>query len=224
MQTTRTEELMLPSRTVRHELPVRVFLFLRAISANPAIRQALEEGGYTEADHLEGSRLLQPLYGWDAGGLHGAADRKARRARERCEAFVSEHFPRLEAAIERLHPEHASLFSFRDAAARDPLVRLATWLDRLEVLEGSDVADVFETLARRGVDRATRRSLEQEHYDATAARPPVGHVPRRNRDAEVAALYRWHRDWGTTARTLIRRKDWLVALGLRDARRRSAGE
>jgi hypothetical protein len=218
METTRTAEL--PSRTARHELPVRVVLFLRAVSASPPIRQVLQQGGYTEADHREGWHLLGPLCGWDDGGLDAAADRRARQARERCARFVSQHFDRLEAAIERLHPEHAALFSFRDAAATDPIVRLATWLERLERLAEDGGLEVLATLARRGVDPAARGALARDVREATAA-PPTPERPPRDRDADVAALHRWYRDWSTTARTLIRRRDWLVTLGVRDVRRRS---
>jgi hypothetical protein len=44
------------------------------------------------------------------------------------------------------------------------------------------------------------------------------------REAELVALYHWYTDWSTTARALIGRKDYLVALGLSGRNKRQRGE
>jgi hypothetical protein len=71
------------------------------------------------------------------------------------------------------------------------------------------------TLTRRGVSEAVRRNLGQDVTTAMQAAAPATAGPvRAERGAEIAALYRWYSDWGATARALIKRKDWLVVLGL----------
>jgi hypothetical protein len=38
-------------------------------------------------------------------------------------------------------------------------------------------------------------------------------------DAELQELYRWYRDWSHTARAVIRRRDYLIALGVVDRKK-----
>lgn len=92
------------------------------------------------------------------------------------------------------------------------MVTLGTWLERVDRL-GHD-APVVRTLACRGVGSEELDRLAEDVREAMTVRPLTKPAPR-DRDADVAALHRWHRDWVATARTFVKRNDWLVILGVR---------
>lgn len=124
--------------------------------------------------------------------------------------------------MERLHPDQLGLLSGIDATdeAR-ALLAVATSLERLNTAEASSPESaVFTTLGQRGFDRAARQRLEQLVKTAQRAQALQTTLdPDADPDADLIALHRWFHDWSTTARTFIKRKDWLIHLGLSQRRR-----
>jgi hypothetical protein len=215
MKRARTGEPAMPRRTVATELPGRALLFLRGSGTHSGIRAVLGRGGFREADHREGWDLLTRVCAWEDSGLDPTEDEPAREARDRIAAFVHDHFPRLRAAIEREHPELVGVFDFGAVASTDPVLLVGQWLERVAALPRRRRANLLATLTRRGVSEAVRRNLGQDVTTAMQAAVPATTGPvRAERGAEIAALYQWYSDWGATARALIKRKDWLVVLGL----------
>ncbi len=216
----------LPRRQVLAELPERVVKFLRASGAHAGVRAALASGGYSAADHRRGWELLGQACAYFEEGPSLAEDVAARSALGECVNWVSAHFPRLRAAFEHLHPEALALFSgIETPEPRGAAVALATFLRRLDVLESEGASSAFETLTRRGLDPVERLRLGKL-VDA-AQRVPTVEGPlieslQAPRDAELLALYRWYADWSTTALAVIKRRDYLIALGL-VRRARAAG-
>jgi hypothetical protein len=191
---------------------------LRAIAMRREIAAAMKEGGYTEEDHREGFRLL--LAACDlVTELTGAPDAgPARAAIGQIDRWVVKNFARLEAAVERLHPDDADLFAGIDGEMQvvgEGVVRMATLLARIEERErgGGPAAAVVKTLARRGLNAAERARLaalvrNAQHAEADAVEPPP------SREAELLAVYRWYTDWSTTARAVVTRGDYLISMGL----------
>lgn len=220
MSTIRVEQT-LPSRQVLTELPARVVVFLRASGAHAGIRGALARAGFSADDHREGWTLLEAVCAYGTYGIDPAEDEPAQTANVRITAWVQTHFPRLRTALARVHPEALPLFAgIESPAAEESVLALATWLSRLDVLEPTSSA--CTTLARRGLTEAVRAELHALVHTAQGA-PRVESAPvlRAPREQELLALHRWYTDWAGTARAVITRRDYLIALGL--AGRRQTG-
>jgi hypothetical protein len=101
-------------------------------------------------------------------------------------------------------------------------------LDRLDALEGSPdrqatrEADhaALATLERRGLGAAERtrlRGLVQKAQAAAAVDPTdatADEAAKQNYLADLAALRAWFLEWADTARVAVKRKDYLIRLGL----------
>jgi len=150
----------------------------------------------------------------------GSHRRTARRS-----SWVTTHFPRLRAALERLHPEELALFAGIETPSdsASALLGLALFLQRLNSLEAAG-SEAVHTLHRRGVGRPERERLAALVATASAAPKPASDGPLRDhREAELVQLWRWWSDWSATARVLVGRKDWLCTLGLHARRRPARG-
>lgn len=148
-----------------------------------------------------------------------------REAAQEIADWVRAHFPRLAQAMKRLHPEHAFLFDGADALEPPAAVlALATLLERVKRLP-EEPSGVRDTLDRRGFDESERQRLARLIEIAQSAAPgPKNASLRESREAELVALHTWYSDWASTARVFIRRKDFLIALGLAGRRRNSDDE
>jgi hypothetical protein len=227
MNSTRAERI--PSRQVLTELPARVVVFLRTIGANPGVRAVLRKGGYTIDDDREGWRLLHEACALRPDAPDPPEEGAARAAMAEIERWVARNFSRLVAAVERLHPDETRLFAGIDGAGSpgESVVVLAKLLERVGEMEPDGAAAaVVETLAQRGLTASERARLAAVVLAAQSV-PPVDRdgMPHETREAELVALYRWYTDWATTARAMIGRNDYLVALGLagRNKRERAGG-
>lgn len=215
----------IPSRQVLMELPARVVVMLRTIGANAGVRAVMKKGGYTLDDDREGWRLLHEACALRPDAPDPPEDGAARAAIAEIDRWVTRNFPRLAAAVERLHPDEKRLFAGIDAAASagESVVVLAKLLERVGQMEAGGAA-VVGTLARRGLTVSERARLADVVLSAQST-PPVDDqgAPPETRDVELAALHRWYTDWATTARAMIARKDYLIALGLAGRGRRERG-
>jgi hypothetical protein len=211
--------LRIPSESVLAILPERVTTFLRAATFNADAQAALAVGGYTDAHHEDGMRLLTAVLAPRKAGPSALDDEPARAAEAEIQCWVRTHFSRLRMALARLRGEEHPLFlGIEVPEGNEAVLALATLLDRLNQLSPAD-ADV-STLAGRGLNGELRHRLRALVERARAISPyDIG--PEDSREAELIALYRWHADWAGTARSLIRNKNVLAALGVARKRRRT---
>jgi hypothetical protein len=212
-----------PSRQVLAETPARVVTFLYAMGTNGALQAAMAQGGFSRADHDEGWALLQRACGFAEASDPEAEDTPARRAMQEIAEWVGAHCERLQMAIARLHPEHVDLFAGIGAPEEGAAVlALATLLARIEDKERSgDATELLATLARRRLDGRERARLSALVVTAQAARARGSTAPARiSRREELIALYRWYKDWTTTAGSLLGRKSFYIALGMAQRARR----
>jgi hypothetical protein len=216
--------LRTPSASVLAVLPERAAAFLRGVVLFPSARAALEVGGYTEAEHREGVRLLAAFFEYPVSPASSSIDDDPARA-EAAEIgeWVRRHFTRLRRGVERVHGPGNAIFAGIEAPnAEDEVVALANLLDRLNALAPEQAA-VGATLAQRGLN-----ARERERLAGLVARARtlgrVGADPREHdgREAQLIALYHWHSDWTGTARVMIRNKNVLAALGIARKKWRSS--
>jgi hypothetical protein len=81
------------------------------------------------------------------------------------------------------------------------------------------------TLRQRAFGRHERAQLAElvrvaQHAQPTPATPgsALGSAPLGASERAQLDLYRWYADWRTTAKSLIRRRDWQWKLGIRKRR------
>lgn len=227
-----------PSEWALRELPARAATFLHVLGGHAPMRAAMQSAGYGPGDHDEGLCLLLSACSYGSTGLDPSEDEPAREAAAALEHWARTHVGRLRAAVERLHPEALWLFASFDAGtSSSALLGVARLLEQLQALEAdASNAAVLETLARRGFDPRERERLEslvrtaqragEPSSPAEPGSPTVHDSPRgecaASTDEAILALYQWLSDWSTTARAVVRRRDWLIRLGV--SRRRRRGE
>lgn len=211
-----------PGRYALHDLPARVVTFLRAIGQSSSIRSALEAGGYGADEHARGQALLLAACPYTIPGLDPADDLAARAASTELLLWARSHLTRLRAALRHLHPEHARYFAPPDVDGEgEAVLACASIFEWVSSLDPS--SPVAVTLARRGLDATELARLRSVVATAQHA-APVAEIATSGGGAEGAAsaplvaLYAWYKDWSTTARSLVKRRDLLIRLGL--ARRR----
>lgn len=207
-----------PSDWRLRDLPARAATFLRALGESTGAGAAMQSGGYTTKDHQEGLRLLGAACGHFREVQNPAGDQRVRAAEAELTQWVRTDLSRVRAALHRLHPKHASLVAevdTRDAA--HVVYFVSRFLDALDALPASEESQaVLHTLGQRGVNTETRARLARLVADAqTLQTPDITAINKEEEDETLLALLRWYEDWATTARSIIKRRDWLERLGLR---------
>jgi hypothetical protein len=216
-----TEETLLATRG-------KALALLAAVGREPGIRLALGSRGYTEAVHQEGWSALHAASGFTPGAAPVAQQPPAAVAvaLRSVDAWDDTNFPIADAALEHRHPEaHAVLFGdgLSAGSGAESLVRVETFLDRVDSLERSHPAAV-ETLAARAITRderhrlraliKTAKSFTPTDTQAQAQRDAARESSRKQQDASLRVLRAWYEEWATIAKRVIQRRDWLIQMGL----------
>lgn len=98
-----------------------------------------------------------------------------------------------------------------------------TLLDRIDVLSKSTDKDdkaALALLATRGIDEAERKRLRGliATAESVSAVPPVDEKGKANAEAKriatLEACRAWNEEWSAIARVVIKRRDYLILLGL----------
>jgi hypothetical protein len=202
--------------------------FLRALATKVETRATLAGCGYTEEEQAYAWKLLLASSGYVPAPMPTTDDERARAAIVELDAWDEPGFTRIHAALARLHPEQDT-FVFAGIEARDganSVVSVATLLDRLDALQNAPereptrTADreALETLRKRGITPAERARLREQVAMAQRAITPVVPLPEpeqlEQRMQTLRELRAWYVDWSTTARSVIRRRDHLILMGL----------
>ncbi|AGP35225.1 hypothetical protein SCE1572_12285 [Sorangium cellulosum So0157-2] len=226
-----------PSRQVLAEVPGRALRFLSAAGKNRQIRALLRERGYTDEDHREGWELLHRASGFGTGEPDEVEDAEVGKAVAELDAWDEPYFRFIRAALLRRHPAQEK-FVFDNLTAQAgaaAVVSVKTLLDRLDALEKSPKRKAtrkedhaaLETIAKRGITKEERSRLRQLVDIASGGGAAAeegegaedGGAERAVIDSQehleaLRALHAWYREWSETARAFIKRRDFLVRLGL----------
>jgi hypothetical protein len=156
------------------------------------------------------------------------------------DAWDEPNFKIIHAALKRRHPDQDA-FVFEGLAptvGTGAVLTVKAMLDRLDALEkGKDRKDTrtadhaaLATLEKRGVTAAERkrvralietaqRGMKPEDLIAEApAQEPAKDGPKRQ---DLENLRAWYVEWAETARAVIKRRDYLIRLGLAKRKKRS---
>jgi hypothetical protein len=218
-----------PSRQTLDATLLRALVFLRVLGRNPKIADLLSPRGYTDEEHDEGWNLLLRASGYRFKLPKGAAfDSEARRAQTELDQWDEPNFQIAQGALRRKHPaQHDFVFEALSAeVGPGSMLTVQVFLDRLDELESSPEREAtraqdhaaLATLAARGIDSAERQRVrELLKSSQRLSLPPAAaddSATKATQDDDLFALYLWYKDWSGTARTLIKRRDYLVNLGL----------
>ena len=210
------------------EIPSKVLPFLRALATKVEIRATLAGCGYTEEEQTHAWKLLLAASGYVPTPMPTTDDERARAAIAEIDGWDEAGFTRIHAALARLHPEQDD-FVFTGIEAGEgasSVVSVATLLDRLDALENAPEREVtrsadravLETVRKRGITSAERARLREQIALAQRVVTPVVPLPEpellEQRVQTLRELRAWYGDWSSTARSVIRRRDHLILMGL----------
>lgn len=209
---------------------MRVLTFLRAAGTSKGIRALLAAKGYADADHQEGWSLLHNVSGVTSEAPAFDTNVGVRDAITELDNWDEDGYRLVRASLSRKHPAQAEfvLRGLGPAEGAGAVLSVKNLLDRLDALESSldrqptREADraALATLEARGlgaVERTRLRGLVKQAEGATAAGPadPAGdEVADKKYLADLLALRGWFVEWGELARVAVKRKDYLIRLGL----------
>lgn len=223
------------SDEVLEETPGRASKLLNAIGAVPEIRTLMFQGGMTDEEIVEGGRLLVACWG-DLPAPERDKDTEAAKRQRAATAELDQwdepNFARYGATLQRHYPS-VGAYVFHELSAStgsEAVAGVATFLKRLNALEdGSDPArkdtkkddkKAVDLLADRGLsqkERARLAALVEVALGPTSTLAPAPeHDKKRKaeRTKALVALKDWYEEWATTARSLIKKRVYLIRMGL----------
>jgi hypothetical protein len=220
----------LPSQRTLDEIPGRAVPFLRTLGTHKIIYSILAAHGFTPQQLSRGWELLHAACGFKGVLKVSAYDQNVREASQEVDESDEKVVALVGAATRHNHPDQYDyIFSggLSAATGTGSLITMATLLDRLEALDSSpDRKDTrkadkaaLETIAARGITPVERKRLRELVNVAMSAPEMIATASdiatdddARNKD--VVALYKWYTEWSETAHALIKRRDYLILLGL----------
>jgi hypothetical protein len=226
-------EQEVPSDKTLERTPERVVRFIHAVAKSEVILGLLAARGYAAEDQAEAWELLRRATQLDAtlepAAKKIASDPEVSGAIDLLDAWDNEHFPIIEAALARRFPkQRAKLFEnlqVQDGALS--VVAVRTLLERLKLLAKGKLTDDAQgdkdanaLLVRRMYGEELRAKLARA-VDLAQSLPELNAMDDRQQEqrgaqrrAALVALYGWWKEWATTARKAIKRRDQLLLLGL----------
>jgi hypothetical protein len=222
------------SRQVLEETPARAAKFLQGVGAVPVIRSLLSQAGMGTSDLEEGrSKLLaclaEPVV---AVELDTPEARAQRGATAELNQWDEPNFARHGATLRRHFPS-AHAYVFQDLSASDTgdgaIKGVATFLLRLDALEqGTDAARsasreqdtrAVALLEQRSLTKAERLRLRALVDVALGPTKPLSPLPSRDDSSELrmrrlAELRDWYNEWASIARAVVKKRSYLIRLGL----------
>jgi len=223
------------TRETLEDTALRVLPFLRGVGTSVPIRGILRACGFTAEEQKLGWTLLHAVSGFTDEPAVETVDVRVRDAINTLDAWDEDGFRIVRAGLTRLHPAQASfvLNSLGPSVGVGAVVGVKTLLDRLDALEKSPERKAtrkedhaaLATLSARGItakERARLAELVQTAHSTTEIEAPdeAGKAAREEAYVKaLGALRVWYVDWSDMARSVIKRRDYLIRLGL--AKRKS---
>lgn len=230
------------SKEVLEGTPERVTRFLNGIGAEPTIRTLLFEAGMNDEEIVEGRTLLLACIASPKGAPAATVTEEVqmqRKATAELDEWDEPSFTRYGATLRRHHPE-AWRYVFNDLAAAtgaSSVKGVATFLARVDALDkGTDKEreamkdedkKAVELLALRGLDSKERARLQELVHVALGPTAPLPNGFAEDelgeaRRSSLVSLKSWYDEWAAAARAVIKKRAYLIRLGLASRRGRKA--
>jgi hypothetical protein len=219
----------------------RAASLFKTVARNPVVRGELLARGLTDAELERGWSLYSALLGFRNGrATHAVGASNTTEAAEALNAIDAWDAPAFSAAKAVLANRYPSVekFLFQDLAATTGPASLAgveRFLERVSMLregkardtERDDGRGAVELLAARKIldeaqESELRRLIAVAKGGARASELRSLEAVAPEREQQAIAFLSWLHEWREVARVAIKRRDYLIALGLAQRRSRSA--
>ena len=151
---------------------------------------------------------------------------EARELIAKLDSIENMWFPVVSASLLRHFPDiRAEVFhNLSQTEGSEVLVSVGTLLTRIEEMKKTEEgAKADELLIKRGFNEKLRAEIKTLiDRLKTAGESPVPEIEPSTREEQqkaTAAAWAWYREWSTITRTVIKRGDMLIRLGLRRKKR-----
>lgn len=191
---------------------------VRALLAMRGFDDAALEEGWEAFDVASGRRLA---YTAPFGQL--LAEDDTRKLIELIDGFENDWFPVANATLGRHFPRiRDEVFqNISQTSGPEVIVSVGTFLERIQAMETAPTAETESALAllkQRGLTQALRREtralVERVRRGSDVTLPEIDAASAAERDKAFEAAWAWYSEWRQIARTVIRRRDILIRLGL----------
>lgn len=207
--------------------PPRILKFLRGVGTRPAIRYLLASVGYDDAEHAQGWERLHAVSGYTAkpeltspldpnvSGAISLLDAEDERLETRIDASLRHRYPAVRALL------LDGIKSGQGAASVIFVRELLKRLNTLEATKGAGAADAkaaLGILAARGITPQKRAELASLVTTAESLTQLVAPTTTEGESADtrakLLAARAWFEEWSEIAKSELKRKDYLIVLGL----------
>lgn len=206
--------------------PPKLLVFLRGVGTRPEIRLALGAFGYDPEEHQRGWALLHACSGYEPNAVGVVVDQKVTSAINTLDARDEQVLAVVGASLVHRAPKVHSVLLQGLAAGRGAasVVFFHTLLGRLDQLAAGTLDGVTKAeakaadaiLAKRGYHAEWRAAHAKLVAEAQSYAPLVADDGGR-REAylgHLRAARAFYEEWSRIARAEIKRKDYLMLLGL----------
>jgi len=212
------------------QVPDKVFTFVRAAGTNLTIRAALRRRGYTPEVHQQAWMLLHTSGNVSPQGEITAIDSTVAGALAELDAIDADTIEVIDATLSRRFPDQAKVLigGLRPATGMravynvDHIVRGAKALRSAANRKATRKQDkaALDLLAERGLTTAELDRLAELVAVATSASevqppdPAEGQAADERYVRALGDLWLWYNEWSRIAKTVVKRRDYLMQLGL----------
>ena len=220
------------SQATLDKIPAKTTIFLTAIGAYPIIRTIMANAGMGDEDIVEGRYFLNECLP-NPKDVEKNRDTHSAKAQRSAVAELDQIdevlFARIKGPLKRYYPgAYEYLFhKLKASRGRKAVLGVATILSRLDLLENGtdpsreahreDDRAAVELLAKRGIDADERRRLQELVDVAFGPTEVLSEIPQADPEvlrANMTTLKEWYDDWATTAKAVIKKRHYLIRLGL----------
>ncbi len=221
------------SRETLDGTPGRLLDLLKAIGTRPPIRGILEGVGYTPAEHLRGWNLLHACTGFYIGSPVIEVDRKVVAATSTLDKSDERTDTLIDASLKHRAPNVRAFLveGIKTGTGAESVLYFATLVPRLQAVhagtaegltaaEQSKASDVLEERGL-GVERCAELAALVKEAQGVNSAPAPAPLDRTELDAALRAARAFYEEWSEIARVEIKRRDYLILLGLATRRSRT---
>jgi hypothetical protein len=231
-----TGETVDVSRDTLERTPGRLLDLLRAIGTRPAIFAALQERGYSQAEHQRGWSLIHAATGFEPTTDAQEIDADVTAATDELDEADEDIHAVVDASLRhRVPAAHAALLGgITPGTGAESVLYIGTLLYRIRALEEGTLPDVepadaaaaLDVLAKRGLHAQERARLAKlvERAQAPASTSHLDPERAVKLDAALRAARAFFEEWSEIARIAVKRRDHLILMGLANRRASRTGE
>ena len=228
------------SRRQKNRIKKKTLKLLEGITRWMAIRSALDLRGYNDEIHDDGWLRFIYCCGYKSVALNWfKVDQDIKKMMAEIDDWDEPNFAVASATlINRFPDQHDYIFTGLQAQrGAGSIASVTLFIDRVNTLnEGTDSEredfreqdqEAVNLLAQRGIDAATLEHLSELLTiirKGTKGVPDMGPTPEDDREETFIRMKEWYDEWSTIARAVIKRRDYLIVLGLKKPKKSKSKE